>query len=76
MIRPWAWMPTGERPVGERPDGLECLGVVPHGPLEGSFVEAGDEVRERVGRVIADRVAEHGSCDALDLHLYRGRGGT
>jgi hypothetical protein len=30
--------------VGERADSLQCLGVVTGGPLEGSLVEAGDEL--------------------------------
>ena len=59
---------TGDVLVGERADGLECLGVVAGGPLEGSLVETGDELRERAG-LVTDGVAEDGAGDAFVVRL-------
>src|SRR5438105_3617823 len=40
--------------VGQSPDCLQGVGVVSGGALEGSFVEAGDELAERAGWLVAD----------------------
>ena len=66
---------TGDVLVGNGPDRFQRLGVVPGGPLHGSFVEPGDELPERPRRPVADGEAENGAGDPFVVRLGKGLGG-